>query len=176
MARTVSGRLLTELVLEIFRVNGLLLAAGDELTRPWGLSSARWKVLGAIALARRPLHVAQIARNMGITRQSVHRLVGDLAAQGLLQLVDNPDHKKASLLRLTPKGDRVYGELEEMQVAWVNELARRFRLANLESALGVLKELTETLDPRRGPRFPHGELRKRRRVVPTLPARRTGPS
>jgi len=48
---------MTNLILEIFRVNGLLLAAGDRLTRDLGLTSARWQVLGA--LAEGPLTAAQ---------------------------------------------------------------------------------------------------------------------
>jgi DNA-binding MarR family transcriptional regulator len=60
---------MTDLVLEIFRVNGLLLAVGDRLTKELGLTSARWQVMGA--LADGPLTAAQIARKMGLKRQSV---------------------------------------------------------------------------------------------------------
>src|SRR5467141_3144788 len=72
-----AGRALTQLILDIFRLNGSLLAAGNELTRDLGLSSARWQVMGA--LAEGPLPAAQIARNMGLSRQSVQRLVDMLA-------------------------------------------------------------------------------------------------
>jgi hypothetical protein len=56
---------MTELILETFRLNGRLLAAGDALVADVGLTSARWQVLGAIALAPVPQPVAHIARNMG---------------------------------------------------------------------------------------------------------------
>jgi len=69
MSRTKAGNAFTELILETFRFNGRLLAAGDRLTRPFKLSSARWQVLGAIE--QKPLPVAQIAHNMGLARQSV---------------------------------------------------------------------------------------------------------
>src|SRR5262249_55389630 len=80
LARTPEGELATEVILNTFRVNGLLLAAGDELTAAAGLTAARWQVLGALALAERPLTVPQIARRMGLTRQSVHATVGRLVA------------------------------------------------------------------------------------------------
>jgi hypothetical protein len=38
-----NGNAFTELILEVFRLNGLLLEAGDRLTHPVGLSSARWQ-------------------------------------------------------------------------------------------------------------------------------------
>ena len=63
------GQTFSELLVEVFRVNGLLLAAGDDLARPAGLTSARWQVLGVVDHG--PVTVAQVARIMGLTRQSV---------------------------------------------------------------------------------------------------------
>ena len=57
---TPAGAALTELVLTVFRVNGLLLDAGDRMTKDLGLTSARWQVMGA--LEQGPLTAAQIAR------------------------------------------------------------------------------------------------------------------
>ena len=65
---------LTDLIVETFRLNGRLLAAGDGLVADLGLTSARWQVLGAIAASPVPLPVASIARNMGLSRQGVQRL------------------------------------------------------------------------------------------------------
>ena len=57
---------LDHLILEIFRVNGRLIAAGDVLVKDIGLTGARWQVLGAIATSSIPLPVAHIARRMGL--------------------------------------------------------------------------------------------------------------
>src|SRR5262249_60183634 len=62
---TPAGAAMTELILETFRLNGLLLEAGDRLVAEIGLTSARWQGLGAIALAPGPLPVAHLARHMG---------------------------------------------------------------------------------------------------------------
>ena len=86
-----SGRAaLTELILEVFRLNGHLLAAGDALVRDLGLTSARWQVIGAIALSPVPLSVSQVARNMGLSRQNVQRIANELESQGVLQFEPNP--------------------------------------------------------------------------------------
>ena len=58
--RTTEGEAVSELVVHVFRLNGLLLAVGDAMARPAGQTSARWRVLAAIDEA--PLSVAQIAR------------------------------------------------------------------------------------------------------------------
>ena len=49
MQHTLEGQRFTEIVLEIFKLNGLLITEGDQITKTLGLSSARWKVLGALA-------------------------------------------------------------------------------------------------------------------------------
>src|SRR5215831_3246063 len=49
-ARTAEGDAATAVVLEIFRVNGLVLADGNRLAVAEGLTAARWQVLGAEAL------------------------------------------------------------------------------------------------------------------------------
>src|ERR671919_2558321 len=104
MARTPAGEAATEVILSIFRANGLLLASGDLLSASEGLTSARWQVMGAIALAERPLTVPQIARRMGITRQSVHTTVKRLVRDRLLELAPNADHRRSPLVGLTDLG------------------------------------------------------------------------
>ena len=73
--RTTEPEALTALILEVFKVNGALIAAGDALVGDLGLSSARWQVMGAIAMAAYPRPIAHIARDMGLSRQAVRRVV-----------------------------------------------------------------------------------------------------
>ena len=48
MATASATDTLTDLVLEVFRLNGRMIASGDSLVAKIGLTSARWQVLGAI--------------------------------------------------------------------------------------------------------------------------------
>src|SRR4051812_18002732 len=88
IVHTESGAALTEIVLEVFRLNGALLAAADVLAEPAGLTASRWQVLAAIADA--PRTVAEISRRMGLTRQGVQRLADILAREGFAEYADNP--------------------------------------------------------------------------------------
>src|SRR6266542_6797188 len=97
-AHTPQGQALTSLILQIFTLNGRLLTAGDRLAGPVGLTSARWQVLGAIALAASPQPVANLARNMGLTRQAVQRTVNELSAEGFVGFDANPHHQRAKLV------------------------------------------------------------------------------
>jgi hypothetical protein len=55
---------LTELIVEIFRVNGALLSSGDRMMAAAGQSSARWQVMAA--LGEEDATAPQVARNMGL--------------------------------------------------------------------------------------------------------------
>jgi DNA-binding MarR family transcriptional regulator len=134
------------LVLSTFRANGLFLAAGDLLAAEEGLTSARWQVLGALALAGRPLTVPQIARRMGLTRQSVQASVNRLLGDGLVDTAENPDHRRSPLIRLTDSGSATYAAVQRRQVRWINELAAGMQVAELSTATRVLRQLGNRLD------------------------------
>ena len=144
--RTPAGETATEVILSTFRVNGLLLAAGDQLAGEDGLTSARWQVLGAVALATRPLTVPQIARRMGLTRQSVHTTVNRLVGAGLVELVPNADHRRSQLVRLTELGQARYEAIDRKQAVWVNDLATGLHSSDLEATARVLNELCTRLE------------------------------
>lgn len=144
--RTPTGEAATELILSTFRANGLLLNAGDLLSAEEGLTSARWQVLGAIALAERPLTVPQIARRMGLTRQSVHATVNRLVHDGLLELGPNEDHRRSALVGLTKQGVAKYETIDARQLTWINRLARGISPSDIETAVKVLDELSRRLD------------------------------
>jgi DNA-binding MarR family transcriptional regulator len=144
--RTPQGEAATQVILSVFRANGLLLGAGDLLAAADGLTSARWQVLGAIALADRPLTVPQIARRMGLTRQSVHATVGRLERDGLLTLAPNVDHRRSPLVSLTERGRATYLATDRRQAAWVNRLAGGISRTDLQTTARVLDELCRRLE------------------------------
>ncbi len=135
---------LTALILETFRLNGRLLAAGDRLTGDLGLSSARWQVMGAID--ETPLPVAQIARNMGLTRQAVQRIANVLADEGLVAFAENPNHRRAKLVCPTARGREALQVIRRRQVDWSNRLAAGLAGPAIEEALAVMRTLRQRLE------------------------------
>jgi DNA-binding MarR family transcriptional regulator len=146
MRRTPRGDAATSVILTIFRANGLLLAAGDALAGSHGLTAARWQVLGAIALAGRPLTVPQIARRMGLQRQSVHVSVNRLVEDGLLTKAPNSDHRRSELIELSPQGRSKYAAIDALQAEWVNTLTRGITIADLDDTARVLREICKRLE------------------------------
>ncbi len=134
------------LMLEVFRLNGLLLASGDRLSADMGQTSARWQVLAAVRIADEPVTVAQIARNMGLTRQSVQRIVDLLHGEGLVELSDNPRHKRARLVALSGEGLAVTQRLHDIHRQWAEQLVEGLDERPLMDAYEVLQQLRERLE------------------------------
>ncbi len=139
---------LTSLILETFRLNGELLTAGDRLVADLGLTSARWQVLGAVGMAASPQPVSQIARNMGLSRQAVQRLVNDMAAQDLLRFTPNPHHQRARLVLLTARGETVFRAAMQRQAPWAAQLGVGLTAGQIDTALQVLRTLRDRLQTR----------------------------
>jgi DNA-binding MarR family transcriptional regulator len=142
---TPGGEILTDLILQSFRVHGGLLAEGDRIAGEFGQSSARWQVLGATDAGAKT--VPGIARAMGLTRQSVQRTVDLLEADGLVTYRDNPAHRRSKLVEMTPRGREIYQGITEGQVAWVNDLSRRMnaRIVDMQTALDLIRKLGAVL-------------------------------
>jgi len=157
--RTPEGDAATDVVLATFRANGLLLAAGHRLAAREGLTAARWQVLGAVALAGRPLTVPQIARRMGLTRQAVQATVNQLLSEALAEADDNLDHRRSPLIRLTELGRQKYAALDRRQARWINELAAGLKISDLAAAARLLHDLSDRLEAT----APTGRKEKRER-------------
>ena len=146
MRASANTNLLSELVLEIFRLNGRLIAAGDALVAEIGLTSARWQVIGAIALQPVPATVAHVAHAMGLTRQSVQRIADELEKAGVVAFRPNPRHKRAKLIALTAKGIALNRAAMARQRPWAKRLAAGLDRAELEAARDILARLRVRLE------------------------------
>ena len=138
------GHAFSDLILEVFRVNGLLLEAGDLLAQPVGLSSARWQVLGVVEHG--PISVAHVARMMGLARQSVQQTADGLEKEGFIVYADNPHHRRSKLMHLTPKGRTALDYIQQRHAQWANNIAAHHTLEGLQAAIETLRQVRQSLD------------------------------
>jgi DNA-binding MarR family transcriptional regulator len=141
--RTPAGDAFSELAILVLRVAALLTAAGDELAQPAGQTSARWQVLAVIEHS--PSTAAQIARVLGLARQSVQRLADVLTQERLTTYEDNPSHRRAKLLRLLPKGRSALEAIQAAQRPWANQFGAHLGETQMRRAVEVLERLLQAL-------------------------------
>lgn len=146
MAHSPKRKPFLDLVLSLFRLNGLLVAEGDRMAESLGLTSARWKVIGVIALSHSGVTVPGIARALGQSRQAVQRITDVMEQDGLLRYERNPDHKRSVRVCLTDAGQEAYSALRAVQDPWAIESTEDVPLAELESALQLVRRLIHRFD------------------------------
>lgn len=139
--RSPEGDLITDLILLIFKANADFLEVGPLVARDPNISAVKWQMLHT--LSRQTRTAAQLGRELGLSRQGALLNVQALDDIGLVELRDNPDDKRAKLVALTTKGKRTLTTIDKLQYAWVNKLAERFNIADLEIALRVIMQLRE---------------------------------
>lgn len=100
----------------IFTANGLLLSAGESIAGPLNISVAKWHVLGRANYKNRT--VAQIARYIGVSRQSVQRIANDLERDGLITFTQKKSDARTRTLHLTAKGRDILGHLYNNDKRW----------------------------------------------------------
>ncbi len=137
---------MSRLSLLVFRAQRALNLEGDQLSAPWGLTSAKWKVLGAVDLAGTPLSSAAIGRAMGLTRQAALKQTDQLLAMGLLTQQIDPNDARAPVYSLSPAGRRAYDgistEWQKRGAALTSEIAP----TALEDACQVLVTLLTRME------------------------------
>ena len=141
---TEAQELLSGVALTTFRLNGQVLELAEDLARPAGLTAASWQVLGAVLPA--PLTVAGIAREMGITRQSVQRTADLLVGRGLAAYADNPAHRRAKLVTPTPEGLAAVRRINPGHAAAARRLVEAMGAEELHAALSAIRQLSKAFD------------------------------
>ncbi|HEX2884549.1 MAG TPA: MarR family transcriptional regulator [Candidatus Limnocylindria bacterium] len=135
--------ILSALAKSTFRLNGRFLAIGEELARSTGLTASLWLVLGSVL--REPRTVADIARDIGVARQSAQRTADLLVGRGLATYRPNPAHRRAKLLDPTPEGRRAIERIAPAHRAYARRLTDTVGLEEAERLLAALVTLDQAL-------------------------------
>lgn len=134
------------LIIEVFAANGNLIETGNRLSQPLGITSALWQVLGALGFAEEPLSVPQIARRMGLTRQSVQRNVDLLIERGLVVREPNPRHRRSVLMTLTEEGRAILTRVDASHQSLSARIATAIGDARVADALRALRQMNAILE------------------------------
>ena len=140
---TPAGRILTDLIIPVIRLEAHFSRAGEAIAASGGQTLARWLTLEMVA--GQPATVAQVARNLGLTRQSVQRIADLLARDRLTEYVDNPAHQTSKLVRMTPRGRQTLRAIQAAQREWADAVGAAVGASNLRQASRVVEQLTRVL-------------------------------
>jgi DNA-binding MarR family transcriptional regulator len=138
-----AGEDLTSLIVPVIRLGASFGRAGESIAAAGGQTLARWLVLETVGEA--PATVAQIARGLGYTRQSVQRVADLLTQDGLAQYAANPVHQRSQLVQITPFGRKTLSSIQRAQRIWADRIGSQIGEGELRKASSVVDNLTRIL-------------------------------
>ena len=97
-------------------------------------------------VAEGPQTVPQMARTRPTSRQHIQVLVNRLLELGLVELVDNPAHKRSRLVSLTPAGKKRIDAMNQREAALLQKFSVGISEKNLYSSARTLKKLRELFE------------------------------
>ena len=90
--------------------------------------------------------VPEIARMRPVARQHIQKLANEMAADGLIEFVDNPAHKRSKLVSLTAKGIATHDEMFGRMVAVTENLGADMDINALRTTAETLAALRAKLE------------------------------
>lgn len=136
-----------ELMLEVAQCFFRIRAVGQKsgLITSWG--GGAFGFIRSLALLG-PLTVPQIADMRPTSRQRMQRLADELAAEGLVEFIDNPRHRRSKLVRLTPEGEARYRELDDRLLFIAATAGAALGETDIRKATGVVRQLSDDMRAR----------------------------
>jgi DNA-binding MarR family transcriptional regulator len=141
------GEAIAELMLEVAQFFFRIRAVGQKtgFIASWG--GGAFGFMRSLALLG-PLTVPQIAQMRPTSRQRMQRLADELAAEGLVEFIDNPKHRRSKLVQLTPKGDTRYRELNARFLAVASTLGVDLSEGDVRRTREIVRRLSDEVKGR----------------------------
>ena len=123
---------------EIHNAAACLNASRAVICEQTGLSVERWRALAVIDRSSFTLSISDLARQLRLSRQSVHSLTVGLEKLGWIRFLPNRDDRRLLQMEITAQGKSVLSATEDRFNAWL--LVMAFDLEDRE-----LRALIDTL-------------------------------
>lgn len=133
---------LETLLIETLEMFFTLRAAGKQIGVVTQSGGGYWGMLRLLKL-HGPRTVPQLARLRSVTRQRMQVLANELIKDGVIELIENPDHQRSKLVQLTAKGETVFEELSTRISNELIPLIAGVDVTEVETAIQVLQRIRQ---------------------------------
>ena len=138
------GQDLEALVLEVLGAFFDLRAVGQQQGLVNESGAGTWGLLRLLK-EEGPMTVPEVARMRSVSRQYIQKLANELIGDGLIEMVDNPAHKRSKRMRLTGAGERRFQTLSRKMRKFLVSLDTAFEAGEVEAATQTIAKLRQHL-------------------------------
>jgi DNA-binding MarR family transcriptional regulator len=82
----------------------------------------------------------QLAGNLGISRQAVHQILQEMSREGLVELIEDPNDRRAKIVVIRKTAANISRDIQRAMTAIEDEVARRIGCRALQQLLSALQK------------------------------------
>lgn len=112
-----------------------------RLAAEFGVTLPKFDVMAALARSGAGMTMTEVSRFLMVSNGNVTGLIDRLVADGLVVRVADKQDRRATLVRLTPRGLRLFSSMAAAHAGWVEEILAGFGRERSEALIGLLDEL-----------------------------------
>jgi MarR family transcriptional regulator, transcriptional regulator for hemolysin len=117
----------------------------DEHLRRIGQSQARWEALFAVAMTREGSALGAIARRVGVEGPTFVRMIAQFEREGLVKRLASSEDRRASIIRITPKGEAALTEMRDLTTRVRKEFLGDLSVDEVKRMLEMLEHMLSFL-------------------------------
>ncbi|HVY82833.1 MAG TPA: winged helix DNA-binding protein [Steroidobacteraceae bacterium] len=117
----------------------------DEHLRRIGQSQARWEALFAVAMSRDGSALGAIAKRVGVEGPTFVRMIAQFEREGLVKRLASSEDRRASIIRITPKGEQVLTQMRELTTKVRKEFLGELSVDDVRKMLDMLEHMLSFL-------------------------------
>ena len=117
----------------------------DEHLRRIGQSQARWEALFAVAMSRDGSALGTIAKRVGVEGPTFVRMIAQFEREGLVKRLASNEDRRASIIRITPKGEQVLTQMRDLTTKVRKEFLGELSVDDVRRMLNMLEHMLSFL-------------------------------
>jgi len=115
----------------------------EELRLGFQSTLPRFDVMAMLDRTRDGLRMSQLSKQLMVSNGNVTGIIDRLVQEGFVMRVQVKGDKRATLVRLTPKGIEKFAEMANQHEAWINEHLKEIDESEILHFIEVLSKVRE---------------------------------
>jgi DNA-binding MarR family transcriptional regulator len=112
-----------------------------RLDREFGVTLPKFDVMAALVRREGGMTMTEVSRQLMVSNGNVTGIVDRLVAEGLVARIANEDDRRATFVRLTRKGLKLFEAMAAAHERWVDEILATFSDERGEAMVDLLDAL-----------------------------------
>jgi DNA-binding MarR family transcriptional regulator len=114
-----------------------------RLDREFGMTLPKFDVMAALARREGGMTMTEVSRFLMVSNGNVTGLIDRLVAEGLVMRMANEQDRRATFVRLTRKGLRLFDTMAVAHERWVDEILAAFTDTQSQAMVGLIDDFRE---------------------------------